>query len=573
MRRWHPSSFSTLPSMRPPLIEGTAGMARPTKYTSSYSFTGFQTQYPTSPMPAPRLDEQFDNIAQSLGQSIDAVNDIRRDDGKLKNGIVTPESLAASLNIGFTMAGQWQVGERYDAGDGVVHNQKFYVALVANTATLANAPDADSATWGYLFSVDDLVVAGALSIPVVSGIGDGVTKTFTLPVAPASVNNVFAKVGVNVLSINAYTVSGPSITLNTAPAIGVAYEFRILSTIAVTELEQAVYDARDVAVAKAAAAAGSATAAANSATAAEGSASAAANSASAANTSKNDAAASATAASNSASAATISASNASGSATSAGNSANAAAGSASAASTSAGNAANSATNAVSSATASGNSAAAAAGSASAAAISEDKAEDAAERAETAASGVQFPVSYSPQTLTSPQRKQARTNIDAEQRQVLTVTNISAPTVYIDLTLPSGYSYFELHGIDVYSDTENVALALNVSIDGGASFITDNSYRSSRIVVTGATTGSFIGSNVSIDHGIRFQTIIYPGYGAKAKPAFSSIVGLQPAIGGGGYKTQIINGMLITGGTATTIRLYMGTSNIVSGKFVLVGVGS
>ena len=387
-------------------------MARPTKYSPSYSFNGFQTQYPTSPMPAPRLDEQFNDIAQSLGQSIDAVNDIRRDDGKLKNGIVTPESLAASLNIGFTMAGQWQVGQSYDAGDGVVHNQKFYVALVANTATLANAPDADGATWGYLFSVDDLVVAGALSIPVVAGVGDGTTKTFALPVAPASVNNVFAKVGVNVLSVNAYTVSGASITLATAPAIGVAYEFRILSTIAVTELEQAVYDARDTAVAKAAEAAASASAAAGSASAAAGSASSAASSASSASASKTDAAASASAAAGSVSAAATSATNASGSATSAGNSATAAAGSASAASTSATNASNSATSAASSQTAAANSASSASTSASNALASENAAEDAADRAEAAAAGVEFPVSYEPQSLTAAQQGQAQANIGA-----------------------------------------------------------------------------------------------------------------------------------------------------------------
>ncbi|MGN6451214.1 MAG: hypothetical protein ACTHLK_22005 [Brucella intermedia] len=385
-------------------------MTDPAKYTPTYNFTAFQAQSPTSPMPAPRLDEQFDNISQSVNQAIDALSDIRRSDGQLKNGIVTPESLSSALNIGFTMAGQWLVGESYNGGDGVVHNQKFYVALIANVATPANAPDLDASTWSYLFSVDDLVVAGALSIPVVSGVGDGTTKTFTLPVAPASVNNVFAKVGVNVLSLNAYTVSGPSITLATAPAIGVAYEFRILSTIAVTELEQAVYDARDLAVSKAAEAAASASAAAGSASAAAGSASAAASSATAANTSKNDAAASASAASGSASAAATSASNASSSATSAAGSASAAAGSASAASTSATNASNSATSAASSQTAAANSASAASTSATNALASENAAEDAADRAEAAAAGVEFPVSYEPQSLTLAQQGQARKNI-------------------------------------------------------------------------------------------------------------------------------------------------------------------
>ena len=272
-------------------------MADPSKYTPTYSFTGFQAQYPTSPMPAPRLDEQFDNISQSLNQGVDALRDIRRSDGKLKNQIVTPETLSPGLNIGFTMAGQWELGRSYVSGDGVVHDQKFYVALAENTASAANEPGLDASTWGYLFAVDDLVVAGALSIPVVQGIGDGTTKTFDLPVAPASVNNVFAKVGVNVQSINQYTVSGATLTFGTAPSIGVAYEIRILSTVAVSELEAEVYAARDLAVLKAGEAAASQAAAATSETNAAASASAANSSKNAAATSETNAAVSASSAS------------------------------------------------------------------------------------------------------------------------------------------------------------------------------------------------------------------------------------------------------------------------------------
>ncbi|MDH6231052.1 hypothetical protein M2281_001624 [Mesorhizobium soli] len=247
-------------------------MAEPSKYSPSYSFTGFQTQNPISPLPAPRLDEQFHNISKAIGDGADAVNDIRRSDGRLKNGIVTPEALSPSLTIGFSMQGQWSDGERYAAGDGVVHAQKFYTALVSHTATAANEPGVDSATWAYLFSVDDLVVAGAASFYGASYVGDGATKTFALPIAPASPNNLWVKIGTVVQSVTAYAVSGTTATLATPPAIGASVEFRVLATIGVQELEDGVYTARDTAVAKAAEAAGSALAAAGSASAAAASA-------------------------------------------------------------------------------------------------------------------------------------------------------------------------------------------------------------------------------------------------------------------------------------------------------------
>lgn len=251
-------------------------MSDPTKYFPSYNFTGYQTINPTAPLPAPQVDTQFNNISTALSQTIDGLMDIRRSDGKLKNGIVGPDAISPALNIGFTQGGQWAAGVNYQAGDGIVYATKFYTCRVSHLSTNANRPDLDSATWAYLFQVSDLVVSGALSFQTVTYVGDGTTKTFALPIAPASVNNLWAKVGTTVQSVSAYTVSGTSVTLTVAPGIGVPVEFRVLATIAVAELEAAVYTARDTAVTKAGEASASATAAAGSASAASGSASAAA---------------------------------------------------------------------------------------------------------------------------------------------------------------------------------------------------------------------------------------------------------------------------------------------------------
>ena len=74
-------------------------MADPTKYTPSYSYTGFQTNLPRDPLPADRLDNDLFNIATSVSQLVDATKDIRRSDGKLKNLIVTVESLSPEVRV------------------------------------------------------------------------------------------------------------------------------------------------------------------------------------------------------------------------------------------------------------------------------------------------------------------------------------------------------------------------------------------------------------------------------------------------------------------------------------------
>ena len=69
-------------------------MADPEGYVPQYDFSGFQATNPTQPLPGHELDVELQNIADAVGQTNAALADIRRSDGKLKNGIVTPESVA-----------------------------------------------------------------------------------------------------------------------------------------------------------------------------------------------------------------------------------------------------------------------------------------------------------------------------------------------------------------------------------------------------------------------------------------------------------------------------------------------
>lgn len=74
-------------------------MAEPTKYSRDYGFANFQASQPNKPLPGTEVDVELDNVSRSIEETIEALQDIRRSDGTLKNGIVTIDSLAPELTL------------------------------------------------------------------------------------------------------------------------------------------------------------------------------------------------------------------------------------------------------------------------------------------------------------------------------------------------------------------------------------------------------------------------------------------------------------------------------------------
>ncbi|WP_157384513.1 tail fiber protein [Nitratireductor soli] len=134
-------------------------MADPTKYTVSYDFSGYQATNPSAPLPGASVDNEYANIATSIGEAVDAIKDIRRADGSLQNGIVGPDSLGAGLTVGFKPRGQWAEDVDYNAGDSVVHEGYFFAARVQHTSATTTEPVGgnDTATWLSLFAISTAV--------------------------------------------------------------------------------------------------------------------------------------------------------------------------------------------------------------------------------------------------------------------------------------------------------------------------------------------------------------------------------------------------------------------------------
>ncbi len=171
-------------------------MADPTKFTPPYDFSDYQATNPISPLPGTQIDISLDQIAQSSDTIVEAIKDVRRSDGALKNGIVTPDSLAASMSMGFTLQGAWTDGVTYSAGDGVPYGTAIYKCLVSHTASAGHEPGVDTALWVFLFStaalsVDDGSVTPPKLEPAQGAAFHAVLQTVSLLPAMAASASLF----------------------------------------------------------------------------------------------------------------------------------------------------------------------------------------------------------------------------------------------------------------------------------------------------------------------------------------------------------------------------------------------
>lgn len=136
-------------------------MAQPTPYSRSFSFTDDEAAAPAAHVPGTHLDGEFDGVAETLADVLASLAQVQRDDGALKNQVVTLDSLAPDvfLMLGqgvFRIRGLWSgLGIDYATGDivksfgeGGEMNAAF-VALEDHKSTVNWA--ANEAHWLNLF--------------------------------------------------------------------------------------------------------------------------------------------------------------------------------------------------------------------------------------------------------------------------------------------------------------------------------------------------------------------------------------------------------------------------------------
>lgn len=130
-------------------------MAQPTRYTPSYNFSDFQASSPSTPLPADKVDVQFNLLKNTTDEICNNLAAIQRDDGRLANQVVTPESFSPAALIaisGFTPRGAWLTATTYAIGDMVTQSGATYVAAADHTSGVF-ATDLAAAKW--------IIIAGA----------------------------------------------------------------------------------------------------------------------------------------------------------------------------------------------------------------------------------------------------------------------------------------------------------------------------------------------------------------------------------------------------------------------------
>lgn len=161
-----------------PSKSGGRVVADPKKYQRAYSFSGYQATNPKQSLPAPRLDDELENIEQSIGEIVVAIKSVRRADGKLQNGSVDADSLdpriaeqlsglvlepvqglidaanAASTIADINRAAVEAAMLRLETIIGLALQKDFGLIFEAATVTIDYGPVTDNATvfedWGML---------------------------------------------------------------------------------------------------------------------------------------------------------------------------------------------------------------------------------------------------------------------------------------------------------------------------------------------------------------------------------------------------------------------------------------
>lgn len=132
-------------------------MANPEKPAIDYSYEGFQSEQQDFPFPGTNLDNDLAELKRASDDTIDALADIRRSDGALRNGVVTVDSLAPSLLPGLSTGMNPSVYDPEEVGADVFDRANHSGAQAISTVTgLQTALDGKQAASAGLAAIAGL---------------------------------------------------------------------------------------------------------------------------------------------------------------------------------------------------------------------------------------------------------------------------------------------------------------------------------------------------------------------------------------------------------------------------------
>lgn len=116
-------------------------MSQPTPYVITTNFVEYAAAHPGATYPPASVDVEYQNIADSIADILTNLVLIQRDDGALKNGLVTLTSLSSDVLTfisgsvsAWVLKGAWLTATAYAKYDVVVQSNNTYVCCTAHTS-------------------------------------------------------------------------------------------------------------------------------------------------------------------------------------------------------------------------------------------------------------------------------------------------------------------------------------------------------------------------------------------------------------------------------------------------------
>ena len=194
-------------------------MTQPTPYTRLYDFSDFQTVNPTRPLPGSQVDSELDAVKLTTDQLRQNIALIQRDDGKLANQAVTPESLSAGalamIHQGeYSPKGAWAAATSYALGDVIDFNGATFLAIIAGTSSVSFANDKTAGRW--LLIANGALQGASQAVDLFTGNGTQTAFTLSFSYSGNTAATVFVG-GVAQIPGEDFTLVGSALTLVTAP--------------------------------------------------------------------------------------------------------------------------------------------------------------------------------------------------------------------------------------------------------------------------------------------------------------------------------------------------------------------
>lgn len=131
-------------------------VSAPTPYSLSYDFTAFQTSNPSTPLPADKIEIEYNNVSTTTGEIIRNLGYIQRTDGELANSSVGNDQLKSEVIVGVNTAADWVTLHIYHVNDTVYHSNIIYRCLTSHTSGVF-ATDLSANKWAVLLDFDQYI--------------------------------------------------------------------------------------------------------------------------------------------------------------------------------------------------------------------------------------------------------------------------------------------------------------------------------------------------------------------------------------------------------------------------------